>query len=98
MKGPRIRWDDLPLFADDAVIGAAVLGPVRAGEWRGHAALLERVGLPKIDPRFGGRYTPAVKAFFDNEYGLGAPRPMQPGGIERPEAWTNRTRTASTRP
>jgi hypothetical protein len=66
----HLRWDDLPLFASDREIGLALLGPEKAGEWPGQAGLLEPLGLPKIDARFGGRYTPAVKAFFDFEYKL----------------------------
>lgn len=88
------KWDELPLFATDTEIGAALLGPVRAGEFKGQAALLERLGFPKIDPRFGARYTPAVKRFFDLEYGLTEIKPKNPGGVERPEAWTTRQKTA----
>ena len=87
----RIRWDDLPLYANDSEIGAAVLGPVRASEFHGQAVLLETQGFPKIDPRFGGRYTPAVKQFFDAEYGLAAVKPRNPGGVERPEQWRKKT-------
>lgn len=32
--------------------------------------LLERRGLPTVDGLLGGRYTPALKAFFDREYGV----------------------------
>jgi hypothetical protein len=83
----RIKWDDLPLFASDDEIGTAVLGPVRASEFRGHAALLEGQGFPKIDARMGGRYTPAVRRFWDVEYGLETEKPRNPRGVERPEAW-----------
>lgn len=87
----RIKWDDLPLFASDAEIGTAVLGPVRAGEFHGMATLLERFGFPKIDPRAGARYTPAVKRYWDAEYGLVDGKPKNPGGVERPETWTRKT-------
>ena len=83
-------WDKLPLFADEPSIGAAVLGPRRACEWTALAALYERQGLPKIDEVMGGRYMPAVKAFFDRVYGLNGtagPIPAAPDGIERPGAW-----------
>lgn len=87
------KWDDLPLFATDAEIGAALLGPVRSGEFTGQAALMERHGFPKIDPRFGARYTPAVKRFFDVEYGIADLTPKNPGGVERLDLW-KRPKTA----
>ena len=72
--------DHLPLFADDAAIGAALLGSQRAGEWTQLAALLEVRGLPEIDALMGGRYVPAIKAFFDRDYGLaGAQVPSRTG-------------------
>jgi hypothetical protein len=85
-----VKWDKLPLFADEMAIGSAILGPGRAGEWKALAALYERQGLPKIDQVMGGRYVPAVKAFFDHVYGLDRPEslvPASPDGIERPDAW-----------
>jgi hypothetical protein len=86
---------ELPLFADDAAVGAALLGPARSGEWRQLAALLEVRGLPRIDALMGGRYVPAVKAFFDRDYGLaGAQSPLVPDGIEDLGAWKNRKRRA----
>jgi hypothetical protein len=90
-----VQWDKLPLFADETAIGAAVLGPKRACEWKALAALYERQGLPKIDEVMGGRYVPAVKAFFDRAYGLDASLvPAAPDGIERPEAWKKSKRQA----
>jgi hypothetical protein len=79
--------DDLPLFSDDAALGVALLGVRRAEEWRSLAPLYERRGFPKVDPVMGGRYVPAVRAFFDKEYGLGAAAPLAPDGVERPEKW-----------
>lgn len=82
-----LPWDKLPLFADDKAIGTALLGEKRAGEFKGHATLLERRGFPTIDPRFGGRYVPAVRAFFDREYGVTNAQPRNPGGAEDPTKW-----------
>jgi hypothetical protein len=76
--------DDLPLFADDRAIGAALLGSGRAGEWPNLVPMYERRGFPKIDPVMGGRYVPAVRAFFDGEYGIGSARVSTPDGGERP--------------
>lgn len=36
----------------------------------GAPTLLEGRGFPKVDGLMGGRYVPAVRAFFDREYGL----------------------------
>ena len=78
--------ENLPLFASDAEVGAALLGSKRACEWKGLAPLYERQGLPKIDPVIGGRYVPAIKAFFDKQYGI-ATLPTAQDGIDRPETW-----------
>lgn len=89
------EFDHLPLFADDASIGAALLGRDRAREWGAMAALLEARGLPKIDALMGGRYVPAVKAFFDRDYGLtGVSPPLAPDGTEDLGAWKKRKRRA----
>jgi len=83
-----IEWDSLPLFSDDSLIGAALLGTERASEWAAIAPLYERRGLPKIDAVMGGRYVPAVRAFFDHAYGLhGREPPKAPDGFERPDVW-----------
>jgi hypothetical protein len=90
----QIAFDKLPLFVGDAELGVALLGPIRACEWKTLAPLYERQGLPKIDQIMGGRYVPAVKAFFDQQYNLSTLVPAAPDGIERPEAWTSRKRRA----
>ncbi|MGO8923244.1 MAG: hypothetical protein ACLQF4_09925 [Xanthobacteraceae bacterium] len=88
-RRPALTLDHLPLFADDALIGVALLGPGRAREWDKIAELLETRGLPKIDTLMGGRYVRAVVAFFDHQYGLdhsGAP-PLAPDGAEDFATW-----------
>lgn len=60
--------DQLPLFADEKSLSEAIMGRGRYAEWRAIVPLLEHRGLPKIDALMGGRYWPAVKAFFDREY------------------------------
>lgn len=79
--------DALPWFADDDQIGLALLGPGRVAEWKAIAQLLERKGFPKHDPYLGGRYVPAVKAFFDRQYGITQTDVMQPEGIEDLSVW-----------
>ena len=57
-------------LCDRQLLGTALLGPDRIQEWRQIAPLLEERGLPKVDQLMGGRYVPAVRAFFDRLYGL----------------------------
>lgn len=38
--------------------------------WRARAIVLEREGLPRICPVMGGRYWPAVLAYFNRRYGV----------------------------
>jgi hypothetical protein len=77
----------LPLFSDDAALGIALLGVRRAEEWSSIVPIYERRGFPRIDPVMGGRYVPAIRAFFDREYGLTAVGPSVPDGVERPDKW-----------
>ena len=83
MTRARLRLEDLPLFASDAELARAILGD-RAGDWQIIAAREENRGLPPVDALYGGRYVPAVKAFFDHRHGL-APRVdgVKPDGEER---------------
>ncbi len=69
-RRPGLTFADLPLFATDAELGVALLGRARAAVWSSLVPSFEREGLPKNDPLMGGRYVPAVKAFFDRQYGL----------------------------
>jgi hypothetical protein len=90
--GGRSNLALLPLFATDDLIGAALLGPNRMQEWRQIVPMLETRGLPKIDQLMGGRYVPAVVAFFDHQYGLdrgGAP-PLPPDGVEHFDKWNRK--------
>lgn len=41
-----------------------------AKSWEGKAIVLERDGLPRIDAVMGGRYWPAVLAWWNRRYGL----------------------------
>lgn len=58
------------LYPDEQEIARAVLPPDKVRSWDGIAAVLERRGFPQIDPLFGGRYWPAVRAFLDRRHGL----------------------------
>jgi hypothetical protein len=67
-----VTLQELPLFADERSLSDAVLGRGKYTHWRAVVPLLERRGFPTIDGLMGGRYWPAVKAFFDREYRVDA--------------------------
>jgi hypothetical protein len=92
MSAARRNLETLPLFATDDLLGDALLGSDRAQEWLQIAPLWEKRGLPKIDPMMGGRYVPAVRAFFDHQYGLdlGNGGPLAPDGVEDFKTWKQR--------
>jgi hypothetical protein len=56
------------------------------GEWPAKATVLERHGLPRVDPLMGGRYWPAVRAFWDRRYGISHVEASQPDGHENLDA------------
>lgn len=58
-----------PLYASERDIALFVLGD-DCRRWNELAVVLEREGLPRIDPVFGRRYWPAVRAWFDSRHGL----------------------------
>jgi hypothetical protein len=70
LRRRQITIEQLPLFADEKSLSEAVLGRGKYTHWRAVVSLLERRGFPTIDGLMGGRYWPAVKAFFDREYGV----------------------------
>lgn len=86
----RAAFSDLPLFATDAELGAALMGPSRVREWTSIAPLLEAKGLPRVDPLMGGRFVVAVEAFFRRQYGLEGAAPMAPDGGEDLSLWQSK--------
>ena len=58
------------LYRTEEQIAEDVLGPGNLARWRSLAIILERQGMPQIDPLMGGRYGPAIRAFFDRRAGL----------------------------
>jgi hypothetical protein len=74
------------LYVSEKEIALEVLGPDRASEWRGIATILERNGFPKVDPLFGGRYMPAVRAWLDAYNRVGNITPPR----RRREQWPER--------
>lgn len=90
LAGQTSNLESLPLFATDDAIGAALLGPKRVAEFKQIVPLLEARGL-----LMGGRYTRAVIAFFDHQYGLdcgGDDLPLAPDGTERFDQWRKQKR------
>jgi len=88
--------DKLPLFATEEQISAAILGPGRVAEWRGIVKLLEGRGFPRVDGLHGGRYVPAIRAFYDAQYrvqqdGRPASEPHRPAELGK---WKPRGRQA----
>ena len=79
---------DCTLYATDGEI-AGVLG-VTASAWAAAAAVLEKDGLPRPDPLFGGRrYWPAVRAYLDRRAGMGQPSTVPVADGE--ETWNERS-------
>jgi hypothetical protein len=70
--------------------------PGKAREWRQIVPLLERRGLPTANGLLGGRYTPALKAFFDREYGVhGGAQVSSPHTPAELGTWKKRGRQAA---
>ncbi len=88
MAPRRLSLEKLPLFASEEEVSTALMGPGNYVRWRQVAPLLEGRGFPKIDALMGGRYTPAIKAYFDRLYGIVDPASFTiPDGQENWDAW-----------
>lgn len=59
---------DQGLFPSEAEVARRLSQDTQ--EWAGKAKVLERDGLPRIDPLMGARYWPAVQAYWNRRYGL----------------------------
>jgi hypothetical protein len=62
--------DQLPAFASEEQLAVALMGAGKTSAFRAVVPLLEARGFPKVDGLMGGRYIPAVRAFFDREYAV----------------------------
>ena len=65
---PRRPHQDQGLFPCEAEVARRLSQD--AERWAATAIVLERDGLPKIDPLMGARYWPAVQAYWNRRYGL----------------------------
>lgn len=84
MRTGRPKYNGEPLFMSEDQIAQWLGQSLR--DWKTRAMVLERHGLPRIDPLMGGRYRPAVKAFFDRQYGISNVEVVQPDGEENLDA------------
>lgn len=82
--GRALAKMDAGLFPSEAEIARRLSQEPRA--WRAKAAVLERDGMPKIDPIMGGRYWPAVAAYFNRRYGIATSAPPTLDGQENLDA------------
>lgn len=70
MAKPAPRPEPSCLYPDEAELARVLLGPTRAAQWPDIAKAEERAGLPRISLQYGGRYWPAVRAFYDRRHQL----------------------------
>jgi hypothetical protein len=77
-NGERVRSHGL--FPGEAEIARRL--SQTPDDWRAKAAVLERDGFPRVDPLMGGRYWPAVLAWWNRRYGLSTIEASQPDGEE----------------
>jgi hypothetical protein len=94
-KAPQpTSFDDLPLFASDAEIGAAVVGAAKAKHWASVTVkrLEQLPGFPRFDEAHGGRYTPGVRKYYEVKHGslTAGDRLRVPDMPEDNSAWTSR--------
>jgi hypothetical protein len=75
---------DFGLFPSEAEIARRLSQTPQ--EWAAKARVLERDGLPRIDTLMGGRYWPAVRAYFHARYGLSGAEALAPDGPENLDA------------
>ncbi len=78
-RGSR-RIRDGGLFPSEAEIARRLSQTLQ--EWTAKSRVLERDGLPRIDPLMGGRYWPAVRAYFQARHGLTDAQLLAPDGPE----------------
>jgi hypothetical protein len=65
---PRRLHQDQGLFPCEAEVARRLSQD--AASWKAKAIILERDGLPKVDPLMGGRFWPGVVAYWNRRYGL----------------------------
>jgi hypothetical protein len=81
--------DELPMFASDMEIAAAIVGPDRAAAWIRERlpTLAGKPGFPKIDDVHGGRPVKLVARYYDVYLGISESRAAAPRGQENRDGW-----------
>ncbi|WP_457811291.1 hypothetical protein [Sinorhizobium meliloti] len=85
----------LPLFATDQQLAAAIVGKDRASMWvKAVIPQLEKKGFPRMDPLHDGRPVPLVRKFYEGYFGITAGfAAAAPDGKENLGMWKSRRRT-----
>jgi hypothetical protein len=81
---PKASYRDSGLFPSETEIARRLSQDPKT--WPAKAIILEREGFPTIDPVMGGRYWPAVEAYWHCVYGLSNIEPRQLDGKENLDA------------
>lgn len=81
---PRSTASSSGLFPCEAEIARRLSQSPR--NWAAKAKILERDGLPPIDPLMGGRFWPAVRAYWMARYKLADAEVFVPDGAENLDA------------
>jgi hypothetical protein len=79
-----------PLFVTDDELRNRLCPRIGKRRFRVALRTLELRKFPKLQPAFGGRYWPAVRAWLDAENGIGE-NPSEAGGDDGEEHWPNAT-------
>jgi hypothetical protein len=86
---PRKSPEPSCLYPNDKELARVLLGD-RAPQWPAIAKAEEKAGLPRVSLQYGGRYWPAVKAFYDRRHRL-LDQQSEPSDDEREkENWDDR--------
>lgn len=81
---PRRPHQDQGLFPCEAEVARRLSqDPSR---WAATSIILERDGLPRVDPLMGGRFWPGVVAFWNRRYGLSTTEASVLDGMENLDA------------
>ncbi len=85
------RFDDLPLFASDAELALAIMGPEHAKDFlQVLPHFVNHHGFPKPDPLLGRRYRPAVREWLDKRWNVGMPGLPRLDGVSEQALWNTR--------
>ena len=81
------KYQDSGLYPSEAEVARRLSQD--PATWGAKAVVLERDGLPRIDPLLGGRFWPAVEAYFQRRHGLNSVSnagPLVPDAMENFDA------------